>query len=88
MKSRASSAYTPQPEPLLLEDDPVDSKGDAEVSLLKKRTCKVSISLGCRSTELTTAKGVLDTGAGPNLVHVKMLPRRWEHLAKLHRTSR
>lgn len=88
MKPRASSAYMRQPEPLLRGGSQVGSEEDAEVSLLKNSNYKMSISLSCRSSELTTTKGVLDTCAGPNLVHVRMLLQNWEQLPKPYRTSR
>ena len=44
------------------------------VCLTKKRSYKVSATLGYHLTHMQCTQAVLDTGAGPNLVHSKILP--------------
>ena len=45
---------------------------------LKYRNYKVSVSIGCSQAAMVPSTGVLDTGAGPNLIHVKVLPANWK----------
>ena len=44
------------------------------ICLLRHENYKVVCSVGLQSTRMHTVKAVLDTGAGPNIVHQKILP--------------
>ena len=46
--------------------------------LTKKRSYKVSATLGYNLTHMQCTQAVLDTGAGPNFVHSKVLPYGWQ----------
>ena len=48
------------------------------VCLTKKRSYKVSATLGYNLTHMPYTQAVLDTGAGPNLVHSRILPQGWQ----------
>ena len=43
--------------------------------MMRRENYKVFVSIGCSPLASTTARAILDTGAGPNLVHADMLPR-------------
>ena len=57
------------------------------ICLMRKKNYKVSLSLGTSPSRSVPLKGVLDTGAGPNSVHVKALPPGWEKFACPYKAS-
>jgi len=54
--------------------DPFDTFEDS-VCTLRRENYKVFASIGCSPLASTTVRAILDTGAGPNLVHADVLPR-------------
>jgi Retroviral aspartyl protease len=48
------------------------------VCTLSTRNYKVSATVGVSFTVLTPVFGILDTGAGPNLIRESVLPEDWE----------
>ena len=51
--------------------------------VLSRENYKLGLSVGCRPKVMFPISGVLDTGAGPNIIHERILPSDWtEHAAK------
>lgn len=61
--------------------DPWEDLQDA-VCVLRKDNYEVHGTIGLRASTKRTFTAVLDTGAGPNLVHPRVLPLCWERMVQ------
>ena len=62
--------------------------GSDPVCVLRKENYKIDLSVGCRPSVMFPIRGVLDTGAGAEIIHERLLPPNWRENAAKRLTRR